>query len=105
GIRVPIAVGDFLILRAVRASGGFAMAVPDDAIHEAWTRVGREEGVLLCPEGAATYVAWQEALARGLIDRSDHCVLFNCASGLKYPMPAVTSSVDRLAPVDYEQFH
>ncbi|MEO0320296.1 MAG: threonine synthase [Pseudomonadota bacterium] len=105
GIRVPIAVGDFLILRAVRASGGFAMAVPDDAIHEAWTRVGREEGVLLCPEGAATYVAWQEALARGLVDRSDHCVLFICASGLKYPMPAVTASVDRLAPVDYEQFH
>ncbi|MEM1192842.1 MAG: threonine synthase, partial [Pseudomonadota bacterium] len=105
GIRVPIAVGDFLILRAVRASGGFAMAVPDDAIHEAWTRIGREEGVLLCPEGAATYVAWQEALARGLVDRSDHCVLFNCASGLKYPMPAVTASVDRLAPVDYEQFH
>ncbi|MEL6113294.1 MAG: threonine synthase [Pseudomonadota bacterium] len=104
GIRVPIAVGDFLILRAVRASGGFAHAVSDAAIHAAWTEVSREEGVLLCPEGAATYAAWREALDTGLITRADHCVLFNCATGLKYPMPAVTNAVDRTAPVDYEQF-
>ncbi|MGF1612121.1 MAG: threonine synthase, partial [Kiloniellales bacterium] len=54
GIRVPVAVGDFLILRAVRESGGFAIAVDDDAILAARDEAAREEGLLLCPEGAAT---------------------------------------------------
>jgi len=58
GIRVPQAVGDFLILRAVRDSGGFAAAVDDDAIMQGWREVAAEEGLLLCPEGAATYAAW-----------------------------------------------
>ncbi|MBO0735779.1 MAG: threonine synthase [Alphaproteobacteria bacterium] len=87
GIRVPQAIGDFLILRAVRESGGFATAVSDDAIAEAWSEVAAEEGVLLCPEGAATYAAYKQALADGRIRREDRAVLFNCASGLKYPMP------------------
>src|SRR5438874_4426579 len=55
GIRVPQAVGDFLILRAVRESGGFAIAVDDAAIARAWSEVAAAEGLLLCPEGAATY--------------------------------------------------
>src|SRR5689334_20876173 len=54
GIRVPQAVGDFLVLRAVRDSGGFAIAVDDTAIMRAWREVAAEEGLLLCPEGAAT---------------------------------------------------
>src|SRR6516165_8853474 len=87
GIRVPQAVGDFLILRAVRESGGFAIAVSDQAIAEAWREVAAEEGLLLCPEGAATYAAYKLALAEGRILPSDRVVLFNCASGLKYPMP------------------
>jgi threonine synthase len=87
GIRVPQAVGDFLILRAVRESGGFAMAVTDDAIAEAWREVATEEGLLLCPETAATYAAYKEAVADGRIRPDDRVVLFNCASGLKYPMP------------------
>jgi len=87
GIRVPQAVGDFLILRAVRESGGFAIAVTDDAIAEAWREVAGEEGLLLCPETAATYAAYKEALADGRIRPDDRVVLFNCASGLKYPMP------------------
>src|SRR5438046_10638035 len=57
GIRVPQAIGDFLILRAVRESGGFAIAVADEAITQALDEVAREEGFLMCPEGAATYVA------------------------------------------------
>src|SRR6201999_3131637 len=61
GIRVPVAVGDFLILRAVRESGGFAIAVDDEAITEAWNDVGREEGLLLCPEGAATFAAYRQS--------------------------------------------
>src|SRR5438128_7887599 len=52
GIRVPQAIGDFLILRAVRDSGGFAIAVADEAIVAAVDEVAREEGFLLCPEGA-----------------------------------------------------
>ena len=88
GIRVPVAVGDFLILRAVRDSGGFAVAVSDTAIAEAWREVAHREGLLLCPEGAATYAAYKQAVADGRIGPGERAVLFNCASGLKYPMPA-----------------
>jgi len=87
GIRVPVAVGDFLILRAVRESGGFAIAVDDDATQAAWEEVGRAEGMLLCPEGAATFAAYRQALADGRVGAGERVVLFNCASGLKYPMP------------------
>jgi threonine synthase len=101
GVRVPIAVGDFLILRAVRESGGFAIAVPDEAILEARAEVAREEGLLLCPEGAATYAAYRVALAEGRVSPADRVVLFNCGSGLKYPMPEVTQFLDRHGEIDY----
>jgi threonine synthase len=87
GIRVPQGIGDFLILRAVRDSGGFAIAVDDAAIMAAWHKVAKTEGLLLCPEGAATYAAYEEALADGRVRPGERVVLFNCASGLKYPMP------------------
>jgi threonine synthase len=87
GIRVPAAIGDFLILSAVRDSGGFAIAVDDAAIAAALAEVGRSEGLLLCPEGAATYAGWQAALAAGQVGADETAVLFNCASGLKYPLP------------------
>jgi threonine synthase len=89
GIRVPAAIGDFLILRAVRESGGFATAVEDEAILAARDTVGRKEGILLCPEGAATYAAYVEELRRGRIREEERAVLFNCASGLKYDLPPV----------------
>ncbi len=101
GIRVPQAVGDFLILRAVRESGGFAIAVDDDAIRAALDRTAKDDGLLLCPEGAATVAAYEQALADGLVSAAERVVLFNCASGLKYPLPPVTRSLDRLAPIDY----
>jgi threonine synthase len=101
GIRVPQAIGDFLILRAVRESGGFAIAISDEAINAALDAVARAEGLLLCPEGAATYAAYQQSLAEGRIKRSDRVVLFNCASGLKYPMPPVRRTLDRLKPIDF----
>ena len=90
GIRVPVAIGDFLILRAVRESGGFAVSVSDEAILEARREVAARDGLLLCPEGAATYAAWQEAVADGRIEAGERVVLFNCATGLKYPLPLVT---------------
>jgi threonine synthase len=89
GIRVPAAIGDFLILDAVRKSGGFAIAVEDAAITQALAEVGRVEGLLLCPEGAATHAAWRAAIADGRIGADETAVLFNCASGLKYPLPPV----------------
>ena len=101
GIRVPVAVGDFLILDAVRDSGGFAIAVPDDEIIAARDEVARQEGLLLCPEGAATYAAYKRALADGRIARDEQAVLFNCATGLKYPMAEVTNFIDRTADIDY----
>ncbi|WP_247873026.1 threonine synthase [Azospirillum sp. TSH64] len=104
GIRVPQAVGDFLILRAVRESGGFAIAVPDDAIQAALDEVAREEGFLLCPEGAATYAAYRQALADGRVGKEERAVLFNCATGLKYPLPPVHRTLDRTRPIDYSLF-
>ncbi len=89
GIRVPVAVGDFLIIRAVRESGGFCMAVPDAAILEMRDRVAHAEGILLCPEGAATAVAHARALEQGLVSPDETAILFNCATGLKYPMAPV----------------
>ena len=101
GIRVPQAVGDFLILRAVRESGGFAIAVPDDAIAAAVDEIARAEGLLLCPEGAATYAALAQGLADGRIRRDEQVLLFNCATGLKYPLPLVERMLDRLRPIDF----
>jgi len=97
GIRVPQAIGDFLILRAVRESGGFAIAVPDAAISAAINEMAREEGFLLCPEGAATYAAYKQSLADGRVKRTDQVMLFNCASGLKYPLPPA----NRHIPIDF----
>jgi threonine synthase len=101
GIRVPQAIGDFLILRAVRESGGFAIAVTDDAITAAIDEVARAEGLLLCPEGAATYAALKQGIADGRIRRDERALLFNCATGLKYPMPSVDRTLDRLRPIDF----
>jgi threonine synthase len=101
GIRVPQAVGDFLILRAVRESKGFAIAVEDDAITAALDELAREEGFLMCPEGAATYAALKQSLADGRIRRDERAVLFNCATGLKYPLPPVHRTLDRTKPIDF----
>ena len=101
GIRVPQAVGDFLIIRAVRESGGLAMAVPDDEIIAAVDEVAREDGFLLCPEGGATMAAYKMALSEGHVQRHERAVLFNCATGLKYPMPPMHATLDRTQPIDF----
>jgi threonine synthase len=104
GIRVPQAIGDFLILRAVRESGGFAIAVSDAAIADGLDEVARDEGFLMCPEGAATYAAYKQSLADGRVKASDQVVLFNCATGLKYPLPPIQRTLDRHKPIDFSQF-
>lgn len=103
GIRVPVAIGDFLILRAVRDSGGFAIAVDDEVIMAARDEVAAREGLLLCPEGAATFAAWRDAVGRGWIDPGAEVVLFNCATGLKYPLPTVTRTLERSRPIDWQR--
>jgi len=100
GIRVPKAVGDFLILRAVRASGGAALAVGDPAILAAVDAAAKKDGLLLCPEGGATLAAYSQAVRDGLVDEEEQVVLFNCATGLKYPMPEAGEFLDRHAEID-----
>jgi threonine synthase len=87
GIRVPKAVGDFLILRAVRESGGAAIAVSEEAILAGVESAAHDDGFLFCPEGGAVLAAWRQALARDLVGRDERVLLFNCANGNKYPLP------------------
>ncbi len=101
GIRVPRAVGDFLILRAVRERGGAALAVSDAAIAAAVRDVARDDGLLLCPEGGATLAAYQRALDEGLVGRDERVVLFNCATGLKYPLEDQSQTLDRHGEIDF----
>ncbi len=101
GIRVPAVVGDFLMLRAIRESNGFAIAVEDDAILAARDEFAAAEGFLMCPEGAATYAAYKQSLADGRVSPEESAVLFNCASGLKYDLPAAGATLDCTKPIDF----
>ena len=85
GLRVPKALGDFLVLRALRESGGGASAVSDEAIRAAIYQTGRLEGLLLSPEGAATVAAIPSLLESDVLAESDRVVAFNTGAGIKYP--------------------
>ena len=85
GLRVPKPLGDFLVLEAVRQSGGTAIAVSDDALLEAGVRLAADEGIYAAPEGAACVAALEKLLASGFLKRTDRIVLYNTGSGLKYP--------------------
>lgn len=100
GIRVPKAVGDFLILRAVRESGGRAIAVDDTAILRSTADCAAQDGLLMSPEGGATLAAYREALKHGWVEPEDEVVLFNCATGLKYPMADCSQALDKAALPD-----
>jgi len=84
GLRVPRAIGDFLILRAIRESGGTAVAVSDAAMVKGMLAIGKLEGVSAAPEGGAALVAIQELAARGTIKPHESVVLFNTGGALKY---------------------
>ena len=84
GLRVPKAIGDFLILDAIRASRGVAVAVSDEEMLEASREIGRLEGIFVAPEGGACYAALKNLLASGHIRPTESVVLFNTGSGLKY---------------------
>jgi threonine synthase len=84
GLRVPRAIGDFLIIEAIRRSGGTAIAVTDDQIHAAWGEMGAATGLMVAPEGAATLAALHDLLSAGKVEKDESIVLFNTGSGLKY---------------------
>jgi threonine synthase len=84
GLRVPRAIGDFLILRAVRDSGGTALAIADRDMVAGMLQIGKHEGVSAAPEGGAALVAVQELAALGTIKPHDSVVLFNTGGALKY---------------------
>jgi len=84
GLRVPVAIGDYLILDAVRASGGTAIAVTDHELMEGVRIAAREEGLFVSPEAGATFAAMPKLLAMGTIGPSDEVVIFATGSGLKH---------------------
>jgi threonine synthase len=84
GLRVPRAIGDFLILRAVRLSGGTAVAVPDAAMVDGMLAIGKHQGISAAPEGGAAFVAIQQLAAAGEIKPHETVVLFNTGGALKY---------------------
>ena len=84
GLRVPAAVGDFLILRALRESNGTAVAVDDDQIFESTNEIGRTEGIFAAPEGGATLATLKSLLKNRWIKPNESVVLFNTGSGHKY---------------------
>lgn len=84
GINVPKALGDFLVLEALRRSNGTAIAVSDERILQTLQRVGSSEGLLLCPEGAATITAIEILRAQNWIGESERVLAINTGSGLKY---------------------
>jgi threonine synthase len=84
GLRVPQAVADFLMLRALRESNGTALSVSDDEMLAEISRVGRAEGVFFCPEGAACIAALRHLIEQKWIKATEKVLIFNTASGLKY---------------------
>ncbi len=97
GLVVPKALGDFLVLRAVRETGGTAVAVEDRAILEAVGLLARTSGILPCPEGAATLAALLVLRDRGVLSGDEEVVLINTGSGLKY-LEALRAIGSRPAP-------
>jgi threonine synthase len=85
GINVPKALGDFLVLDAVRATGGTAVAVSDAELLAAQRRLAKDEGTWICPEGAACFAAVGQLREAGWLDGSEDVVVLNTGSGLLYP--------------------
>jgi threonine synthase len=84
GLRVPKAIGDFLILDALRASGGTAVSVTDEELIAATREIGAAEGIFCAPEGAACLPALKKLLESGEVNKNERVVLFNTGSGVKY---------------------
>jgi len=103
GIRVPAAVGDFLMLRALRESGGTAVTVSDAEIDTGTRLITQAEGLFVCPEGGAVVAALQKLASAGWVKPDEQVVLFNTGTGLKYPecFPVELPILDPHQAVDY----
>jgi len=84
GLRVPKALGDFLVLRAIRESGGTAISIPDEEILDAGLLLAERQGIFAAPEGGACVAAAKRLLESGFLDAHEQIVIYNTGSGLKY---------------------
>jgi threonine synthase len=105
GVRVPVAVGDFMILDAVRASGGTAIAVSEDAIEPWMKKATALEGLSICPETAVCFAALETLLARGDVTPAEQVVIFNTGASQKYPesIHEEIPLLDIRHPIDWAQ--
>ena len=103
GLRVPVAVGDFMILDAVRESGGRAVAVQEELLAEWMHLAMRLEGIGLCPEAAACVGAIESLVAQNWIETDERVVLFNTGAAQKYPeaMAVDLPRLDKNSPIDW----
>ena len=104
GLRVPKALGDFLVLNAARDSGGLCISVSDEELMGAVNQIAAAEGLFACPEGSATLSALKKMVANGDVDKDERVVLFNTGSGLKYTdlFEVTAPVVDPSKPFDYK---
>jgi len=102
GLRVPMPLGDFLILDAIRASGGAAIAVSDQEALDAGLELAALEGIFAAPEGAACVAALPKLIARGALDAAERIVIYNTGAGLKY-LEAWSTRFLREAPGDQDK--
>jgi threonine synthase len=105
GLRVPAAVGDFMMLDTIRASGGCAIAGKEERILEWMRRVTAAEGIGICPETAVCFDCLEQLIAAGKIGRDEKLVVFNTGAAQKYPevMPIELPRLDKNQPIDYNK--
>jgi threonine synthase len=106
GLRVPAAVGDFMILDAVRESGGWAVAVPESWIIESMCRATSLEGIGFCPEAATCLLAVEQLVADGRMDSAHRVVIFNTGAAAKYTetVPLHLPIIEDPNNVDFARF-
>ena len=104
GLRVPAAVGDFMMLDAIRESGGWAVAGREERILEWMRRVARTEGIAICPETAVCFDCLEQLRADGRVGTDDEVVVFNTGAAQKYPevVPLELPQLDKDRPINYE---
>jgi threonine synthase len=102
GLRVPKPLGDFLILEAVRKSGGTAIAVSDEELIDAGIQLATDEGMFVAPEGSACVAALEKLLANGFLKRNEKIVIYNTGAGLKY-LEAYSTRFPRTAPGEQDK--
>jgi threonine synthase len=103
GLRVPAAVGDFMILDAVRESGGLAVAAPENDIRKWMGLANAQEGIAICPEAAVCFGVLERLMSRGAIKSHERVLVFNTGAAQKYP-EAIDATLPRLdisKPIDW----